>query len=621
MNRSLKRFARRILLVHLALLAVLLAVVFFASREVYRSARAQAKEQARKQQELLVSQTANGLRSYYDSIFSDLQLLKPVNPDDEDDTDDRTLDDEPQQSTPPVLSAPRLLISQTLAVQLNGRVSHLFYVQKGVWRPLPLGKADMQATSPTMQQVIDRNHGWINSVEKPTISPLEQFADSRGEVRGFNLIGVPVRIGRQAAVLVATVPVRATAKRFFDEVNRTSDSGAFLLDEKMTIMAASRPDQVGTRIRGAADTVVAAAVSKLSAGGGGVTDLTERFRLGSEVFSPAMVSVQPVKVLDKQWYVLIETPQSDVDAVVARLFDRAVFWAIFVAVSMTGILVSTAIQLIRTRAISERQRHALLEKELKQAREIQLHWLPRQRPRDLALDIATVNYPASRISGDFYNWFDLPDGRTVVAIGDVTGHGMAAAFLMATTQLLVRNQMPLIGDPGRCLEEINRQLCTQVFHGQFVTLQILVLDPAAGRVQIGTAGHPPPLLIDGESCTTIPLTPNLVLGVEQAETYATETFDLAPMCTLLLYTDGVLDAESPAQERFTLDRLRQNLNGAFDGAQEVVETVVDAVDAFRGGQPLGDDLTLVAIQLQPEFAAPRGPRSRRVSQPSPAQIA
>jgi len=259
----------------------------------------------------------------------------------------------------------------------------------------------------------------------------------------------------------------------------------------------------------------------------------------------------------------------------------------------------------------ERERHQLLEKELKQARDIQLAWLPQKRKRSDVLDIATVNHPASRISGDFYNWFDLPEGRTAVVIGDVTGHGMSAAFLMATTQLLVRNTLPLVGDAGRCLEEINRQLCTQAFNGQFVTLQIIIFDPRNERVEVATGGHPPPLVGDGETFRPLPLEPNLVLGVEKESTYAAEVFDLAPLSTLLLYTDGVLDAESKAGERFTLDRLRQSLRGSFDSAQAMVDAVLGAVDEFTAGSPLGDDLTLVAIQLQPPPVAPPAREIRR----------
>ena len=250
----------------------------------------------------------------------------------------------------------------------------------------------------------------------------------------------------------------------------------------------------------------------------------------------------------------------DIDAVVRRLFGRAVFWALFVALSMTAILVSTAVQLIRNRARFDRERHEILEKEIRQARDIQLAWLPQKRARCSSLDIATVNHPASRISGDFYNWFELPDGRTAVVIGDVTGHGMAAAFLMATTQLLVRNTLPQVIDPGRCMEEINRQLCMQVFNGQFVTLQILVLDPQNDRIEIATGGHPPPIVGDADGFRRMRT---------RAESRPRRRSAIPPMGPnrsispaiprFLLYTDGVLDAESSTGERYGLDRLRQAL--------------------------------------------------------------
>lgn len=292
---------------------------------------------------------------------------------------------------------------------------------------------------------------------------------------------------------------------------------------------------------------------------------------------------------------------SEVDAIVSRLFHRAVLWAVFVAVSMTTILVSTAVGLIRNRARLDRIRHEMLDRELKQARDIQLAWLPQRRLKGAAVEVATVNHPASRISGDFYNFFDLPDGRTVVVIGDVTGHGMSAAFLMATTQLLVRTTMPQARDAGHCLEEINRQLCTQMFNGQFVTLLVMVLDPRHNRLEVAGAGHPYPLISDGESFQPLNLETNLVLGVEPDTAYGSQTFDLPAEATLLLYTDGVVDAESPTGERFGLDRLRRSLYGRPDGAQSVVDGVVKNVNRFRDDHPLCDDLTLVAIQLQPKL--------------------
>jgi serine phosphatase RsbU (regulator of sigma subunit) len=610
METGVKRFARRILLLHLMLLAVLLTVVFIVSMAVYRSAREQAFEQAKRQQSLLVNQTASGLKGYYDSIFSDLELLKPVNPDDED-PEDRIPGDE--TGIAPGKNIRPFRIPPMLQTQLNGRVAHLFIVDKGTYAIRTDGK---QATIPSVKEIVDRNRVWIDSLDKATISPLEQFDDPQGNaIRSLTLIGIPLRSGlRKNAVLVVSVSARATANRFFEDVNRSRDSAAFLIDESRTIIASSQHGLIGTRIGESAEPQVRAALTSLNmSGNDGTAELTRRFTIGSESFAPAMLSAEPVAVLDKQWTVLILSPLSDIDLIVRRLLGWAVFGAVFVALSITAILVSTAFQIIRSRVRMERERHQLLEKELKQARDIQLAWLPQKRARCASLDIATVNHPASRISGDFYNWFELPDGRTAIVIGDVTGHGMAAAFLMATTQLLVRNTLPQVRDPGRCLEEINRQLCTQVFNGQFVTLQILVIDPHNDRIEVATGGHPPPLVGNGQTFKPLELEPNLVLGVEKDSTYGTESFELSPLSTVLLYTDGVLDVESPAGQRFRLDRLRATLEGGFETAQSVVDAILASVKTFSAGIPLGDDLTLVAVQLQ---ARPAQPPARDVRRPA-----
>ena len=170
MEKSLRRFARRILLVHLALLAPLLGVIFIAAREVYQSARAQSLEHAQKQQQLLVNETASGLRGYYDSIFGDLELFAPVSPDEED-TDDRIPDAETGE---PVINNPRgLRPSLMLAQQLNGRVFHLFLVEKGTHRVVQ--KYGVQASNPTVEQLVERNRDWIDALNQPTIPRWNVF--------------------------------------------------------------------------------------------------------------------------------------------------------------------------------------------------------------------------------------------------------------------------------------------------------------------------------------------------------------------------------------------------------------------------------------------------------------
>src|SRR5207248_8203320 len=161
--------------------------------------------------------------------------------------------------------------------------------------------------------------------------------------------------------------------------------------------------------------------------------------------------IQPVDVLGKKWCLVVSSSLEEVDQIIKPIFRDASVWAVCVIGAMTAILVSTALQMIRSRVRLERAQMEMLNRELTQAREIQLHWLPDQPCSFQSIDLAAVNMPASHVSGDFYNWFELPDGRIVVMIGDVTGHGMAAAFLMATTQLLVRASMPGLCDPGLCL--------------------------------------------------------------------------------------------------------------------------------------------------------------------------
>ena len=255
----------------------------------------------------------------------------------------------------------------------------------------------------------------------------------------------------------------------------------------------------------------------------------------------------------------------------------------------------------------ERVRHAMLQNEMRQARQIQLAWLPQKTKAvcgNSRVEIATLNRPATHISGDFYNFFELPDHRTAVVIGDVTGHGTAAAFLMATTQLLVRNTLPNSCDPGRCLEEVNHQLTNQVFNGQFVTMQILVIDPATGEVDIATAGHPAPLVSEGESFQSVTIEPQLVAGVDPTGKYPTERFSLRPGDSILLYTDGVVEAEDPAGNRLRLSGLVSALTGRMNDAESLLQRAVSAVNTFRRGQDLLDDLTMVAVHLIPEKEPP-----------------
>jgi serine phosphatase RsbU (regulator of sigma subunit) len=656
MDTAARRFARRILLVHVALLVLVLALVLLALREVYRSTRDEVIAQAQSRQELLTSQTARGIEGHYQSILNTLDLMRRAENEESSPTPATIVGGGP--ATAPAEPAPvpdraaanaarAALFGPILWKQLQGRVSLLVSLDRTqLAHAMPIIRiigSDGSLNSP--EQLITQYRQWLENIDRPSVSDFQILG---GEGGGANLVCVPfphvpealvprgnpagaggpgeepspggrlgARLGQRPLgqqpppgsrdsfrLLIAVVPIREVEALFLKSLNDDPSSGAWLIDDRMTAMAASRPQLVGANMADIADPEIRnLATDYIRNGKSGSMIIPRPFNIGSAKFIPAMVSAEPIHVGDKTWELFIATSVSGVDGIVYQLFHRAVLWGFFVIIAITAILVSTAIQMIRTRVRLERVRHDILNRELTQARQIQLAWLPVHGPAQKAVDIAAINSPASHISGDFYNWFELNDGRLVVTIGDVTGHGMSAAFLMATTQLLVRNTMTRVADPGEGLTEVNRQLCVQVFNGQFVTMLIMVIDLANGMLQLATAGHPAPLLADGESFQPLPLEPQLVLGVERGATYVTQTHPLPPSASLLLYTDGVSDCLGQSGKRFGTDGLQRTLYGRYDNAQAILDRLIASIEQFRSGTELTDDLTLVAMQLQTTPAA------------------
>jgi serine phosphatase RsbU (regulator of sigma subunit) len=603
MELAVRRFAQKVLLIHFALLVAVLVIVYLAAREVYESAREHALQQAERRQSLLAEETARGVQSYYDSILSDLIMMRPVNPDDPDTQYVSPRLPTSIPSTPAARAAAGIIGPMILNRQLDGRVSHLFTVEKGNFRVRWMG-IGRNEKSPSAAEIVTKIEPWLKSLKQPAMSDFEIVDD-----RGFHFIAVPsLAIGKDT-IIVAAVPTKRIEQWFLNELNDTSGVAAtFLVNDSLEILTTGRKQLVGKKLSAVGSPEITSAITALAAEGfHGTRTLATSFRVADVDFGPSLVATEPVYVNGHLWFVMLTSPLGDVGAIVRQLLDRALFWAIFLVISMTAILVSTATQLIRNRARVEQLRHSLLDREIAEARKIQLAWLPQGRPADAQLDVATANEPASQISGDFYNWFDLPDGRTAVAIGDVTGHGMSAAFLMATTQLLVRTTLPGLCDPGQCLQQVNHQLCVQAFNGQFVTMVLLIINVHSGQVDLASAGHPLPLHTCGAMTNSVSAEPDLVLGVEAGAKYHTQSFRILPGDSLLLYTDGVVDSENPVGERFGLKRLTTCASAATGGAEETIESVVAAVTSFRNNTPRPDDVTLLAVRLNSKAATVSSP--------------
>lgn len=460
-----------------------------------------------------------------------------------------------------------------------------------------------------------------------------------------NLQNLQMRQG--ARTIVAVVPIDSIKEDFFDPLNQaetpSTDSllhdphaasaahvvNAVLVQHDGDVLVTINPRWVGANFLDALPTDTRSEVSPFISG-----DQPKGWRAipakpGAEraALEDRIVAFDRVKLPGgEQWTVMAMSPLSEADSLVNKVFGSALWWAVFVSVSVAGILFSTSVFMIRSRVKLERARHEVLTRELEQARNIQLAWLPGPDEVPEGVDVAAVNLPASHISGDFYNWFSLEGGKVAVVIGDVTGHGMAAAFLMATTQLLVKMALQHTHDPARCLGVVNKQLCTQNFRGQFVTMLVVVIDPATGTVEIGTAGHPAPLLQRDGQLVPMEIEPRLVLGVDPTEKYATEGFIASAGAALILYTDGVIEAEADSGQQYGLERL-MTVVGHSGGPRVTpdarLKAIVDDVKKFAGSKPLLDDLTIVGVRLghQVITASPApAPQKSLPTPPSPKAL-
>jgi serine phosphatase RsbU (regulator of sigma subunit) len=602
MDRAARRFARWVLIFHLALLGLVLLIVAVSARTLYASAREQAIDQAKQTQELLAQQTALGLQNYYDSITGVLEPLQP--PEIEPQTpSSRPTEPEPvaPRREPPVGPIRRALdenlftrVAPSIWKILSDKISVLFIIdpeQPGEIVRV-IGAAD---GAPEPKAVVHRAGGWLGTVERASVSPFIELAPNSGA----HLVCMPLR-GHRGLLIVAVVPVAKIEQNLLQRVNSRATTGAMLVDDEGIIVSNPRTEVVGKNVlRDSRDPRLREIAQRyINLGSAGTEVFEDHEVIGGVRMDPAMTTIQPADILGRRWFVVINSSLDDIEKVVKPIFRDALLWSGFLMLATLAILMSTAIQLIRGRVRLERVRHEMIRKELNQAREIQLAWLPHNDDDPPWIDLAAVNEPATQISGDFYNWFQLCDGRTVVVIGDVTGHGMAAAFLMATTQLLVRTTMPRYSEPGACLTEVNRQLCQQAFNGQFVTMLLLVIDVHSGEVAAAAAGHPPPLVGQAERFEPLAIEPQLVLGVDPESNYTTQQFHLPQRSALVLYTDGVVDAVRADGKRFQVEGLARSLYGRYADAQAILDVVIDAVDEFRGEVELPDDLTLVAIHMQ-----------------------
>jgi serine phosphatase RsbU (regulator of sigma subunit)/anti-sigma regulatory factor (Ser/Thr protein kinase) len=251
-------------------------------------------------------------------------------------------------------------------------------------------------------------------------------------------------------------------------------------------------------------------------------------------------------------------------------------------------------QLVRQQQ-AEAQARERLEQELRVARLIQQTLLPKELPALAGWDIAAYYQPARAVGGDFYDFATLPDGRLGIVVGDVTDKGVPAALVMATTRAILRGAMQRTYSPGEVLERANELLVPDIPRNMFVTCLYAILDPETGRLHYANAGHDLPYRRHEGGAAELRAT-GMPLGLMPGMTYEERETVLEPGDSVLLYSDGLVEAHSPAREIFGFPRLETLVAGHVGGAA-LIEYLLGQLAVFTGADwEQEDDVTMVTLQ-------------------------
>jgi serine phosphatase RsbU (regulator of sigma subunit)/anti-sigma regulatory factor (Ser/Thr protein kinase) len=237
-----------------------------------------------------------------------------------------------------------------------------------------------------------------------------------------------------------------------------------------------------------------------------------------------------------------------------------------------------------------------LEQELRVARLIQQTLLPKDLPALPGWQLAAYYQPARAVGGDFYDFLSFADGRLGLVIGDVTDKGVPAALVMATTRSILRAAAQGEATPGRVLERTNDLLCPDIPPRMFVTCLYAILDPATGRLRYANAGHDLPYQRHAAGGATELRATGMPLGLMPRMQYEEHETELAPGDSILLYSDGLVEAHNLRREMFSFPRLMR-LVGEHAGGKELIDFLLEQLTTFVGpGWEQEDDVTLVTLQ-------------------------
>src|SRR5580765_3677684 len=270
---------------------------------------------------------------------------------------------------------------------------------------------------------------------------------------------------------------------------------------------------------------------------------------------------------------------------------------------LTTLASVAAIRVENARLTEEQMERERLEREQQVASEIQQRFLPAAAPQLEGWELQGISFPCYEIGGDYYDFIRLEDGKLVVALGDVSGKGTAAALLMSSLHAAIHAHAETHDSIVETISAVNRYLVESIPANRFVTLFYGELDPKTGSLTFLNAGHNPPLIVHAGGTMEQLAAGGLPLGIMEGAEFREGQTQLRAGDVLVIYSDGVSEAVNPSGEEFGPTRLYEvvarNLDATAGGIRDRIES---ALTKFCQGTPAADDITLVIVKRNAEAA-------------------
>jgi serine phosphatase RsbU (regulator of sigma subunit) len=252
----------------------------------------------------------------------------------------------------------------------------------------------------------------------------------------------------------------------------------------------------------------------------------------------------------------------------------------------------------------EKKYFASIQRELKIGKKIQADFLPEQIPSVGGWQIEVFFQGAKEVSGDFYDVFELPNGKLVVAVGDVTDKGVGSALYMALYRSLIRAFLldaTLNEDTSiekrllHAINQTNAYICNQHEEPRFLTLFIGILDPSSGKLDYVSAGHDHPFLLGAKKALQEIKPTGPIIGMLEEAEFKVQQLSINADNLLFIYTDGAIDAMNVQEERFGTERLKE-LAAIDSNPETLVEKIKQTYKDYSGLAEQFDDLTFLVIK-------------------------